>query len=210
MLSRCVIPTLLLFSSAAASADAYTVDVSAEPVKAGQWEVEYVLSKPVPALVFARGNGDYRVESWRLPRGFEIDRLGATDRIRRKNGKPFSRLVATVDTYSERIPKDYTPFIKFSDGSVALFTGQFIVGVPELDSDGEFVDGASNENMRWPQSASITLDPGRFGTMIAGAAERGWVDGEKIMLESLISFKRAGCDGILTYFAPDAAKALQG
>ncbi|WP_425038760.1 porphobilinogen synthase [Primorskyibacter sp. S187A] len=46
--------------------------------------------------------------------------------------------------------------------------------------------------------------------MIAGAAERGWVDGDKIMLESLMAFKRAGCDGILTYFAPAAARMLNG
>jgi porphobilinogen synthase len=38
--------------------------------------------------------------------------------------------------------------------------------------------------------------------MITGAAERGWIDGERAMLESLTGFKRAGADGILTYFAP--------
>lgn len=46
--------------------------------------------------------------------------------------------------------------------------------------------------------------------MIAGAGERGWIDGEKVMLESLMSFKRAGCDGVLTYFAPAAARLLNG
>lgn len=46
--------------------------------------------------------------------------------------------------------------------------------------------------------------------MLAGASERGWVDGEKVMLESLVAFKRAGCDGVLTYFAPAAAKFLNG
>ncbi|MCC1491887.1 porphobilinogen synthase [Cognatishimia sp. F0-27] len=46
--------------------------------------------------------------------------------------------------------------------------------------------------------------------MIAGAAERGWVDGDKVMLESLMAFKRAGCDGVLTYFAPAAARLLNG
>ena len=46
--------------------------------------------------------------------------------------------------------------------------------------------------------------------MLAGAGERGWVDGEKVMLESLMSFKRAGCDGVLTYFAPAAARLLNG
>lgn len=44
--------------------------------------------------------------------------------------------------------------------------------------------------------------------MIEGAARQGWVDGERIMLESLIAFKRAGADGVLTYFAPRVAKLL--
>ena len=42
--------------------------------------------------------------------------------------------------------------------------------------------------------------------MIQGAAERGWIDGDKAMLESLAAFKRAGCDGVLTYFAPRVAE----
>jgi len=46
--------------------------------------------------------------------------------------------------------------------------------------------------------------------MISAAAQNGWIDGEKAMLESLLAFKRAGCDGILTYFAPQAARALRG
>ncbi len=46
--------------------------------------------------------------------------------------------------------------------------------------------------------------------MIMAAAERGMLDGEKAMLETLLAFKRAGCDGILTYFAPRAARMLAG
>lgn len=46
--------------------------------------------------------------------------------------------------------------------------------------------------------------------MIAGAAANGWVDGDNVMMESLIAFKRAGCDGVLTYFAPAAARILAG
>ena len=45
--------------------------------------------------------------------------------------------------------------------------------------------------------------------MIKGAALNGWIDGEKAMLESLMAFRRAGCDGVLTYFAPEAAKAIR-
>ena len=44
--------------------------------------------------------------------------------------------------------------------------------------------------------------------MLEGAARNGWLDGEKVMLESLMAFKRAGCNGILTYFAPRVARLL--
>ena len=47
-------------------------------------------------------------------------------------------------------------------------------------------------------------------SMIKAAAANGWIDGEKAMLESLLCFKRAGCDGILTYFAPEVAELLKG
>ena len=46
-------------------------------------------------------------------------------------------------------------------------------------------------------------------SMIQAAAERGWLDGERAMMESLLCFKRAGADGILTYFAVEAAKRLK-
>ena len=46
--------------------------------------------------------------------------------------------------------------------------------------------------------------------MIVAAGQNGWIDGDKAMLESLLAFKRAGCDGILTYFAPKVAEMLRG
>jgi len=45
--------------------------------------------------------------------------------------------------------------------------------------------------------------------MIRAAADNGWIDGDKAMLESLLAFKRAGADGILTYFAPFVAEMLK-
>ena len=45
--------------------------------------------------------------------------------------------------------------------------------------------------------------------MIMAAAQNGWIDGDRAMMESLVGFKRAGCDGILTYFAVRAAEALR-
>ena len=44
--------------------------------------------------------------------------------------------------------------------------------------------------------------------MHMAAAEKGWLDGDAVMLESLLAIKRAGADAILTYFAPAAAKKL--
>ena len=45
--------------------------------------------------------------------------------------------------------------------------------------------------------------------MIKAAAGHGWIDGEAAMLESLMAFRRAGCDGVLTYFAPEVARILR-
>ena len=45
--------------------------------------------------------------------------------------------------------------------------------------------------------------------MITAAANNGWIDGERAMMESLLGFKRAGADGVLTYFAPQAAERLR-
>ncbi|MFL5082782.1 MAG: porphobilinogen synthase, partial [Microvirga sp.] len=45
--------------------------------------------------------------------------------------------------------------------------------------------------------------------MIEAAARNGWLDGDRAMMESLLAFKRAGADGVLTYFAPRAAEKLK-
>jgi porphobilinogen synthase len=45
--------------------------------------------------------------------------------------------------------------------------------------------------------------------MIKAAAQRGWLDERRAMLETLISIRRAGADLILTYFAKEAASALR-
>ncbi|TMM54536.1 porphobilinogen synthase [Sulfitobacter sabulilitoris] len=45
--------------------------------------------------------------------------------------------------------------------------------------------------------------------MIQAAAQHGWIDGDRVMMESLMAFKRAGCDGVLTYFAPAVARRLR-
>jgi len=46
-------------------------------------------------------------------------------------------------------------------------------------------------------------------SMIKAAGQNGWLDGERAVMESLLSLKRAGCDGILTYFAAEVAERLK-
>ena len=45
--------------------------------------------------------------------------------------------------------------------------------------------------------------------MLKAAAEKGWLDHDGVMMESLMAFRRAGADGILTYFAIEAARLLK-
>ena len=44
--------------------------------------------------------------------------------------------------------------------------------------------------------------------MIKAASEKGWIDGDRVMMESLLSMKRAGASIIITYFAKEAARVL--
>ena len=65
------------------------------------------------------------------------------------------------------------------------------------------------------QRAKIEFQVPTFAYQVSGeyamlktAAQNGWLDAELVMLESLMAFKRAGCDGILTYFALEASEVL--
>ena len=74
-------------------------------------------------------------------------------------------------------------------------------GMPYLD-----IVRRVKEELRAPTFAYQVS--GEYAMNVA-AFEQGWLSREAVMLESLLAFKRAGCDGILTYFALDAARALQ-
>ena len=65
----------------------------------------------------------------------------------------------------------------------------------------------TKENFNMPVAA---YNVGGEFSMIKAAAENGWLDGEKVMMEVLTSIKRAGADVIITYFAKEAARALHG
>jgi porphobilinogen synthase len=75
-------------------------------------------------------------------------------------------------------------------------------GLPYLDILSRLV-----EEFRMPTFAYQTS--GEY-SMIMAAAQNGWLDGEKAMIESAAAFKRAGASGILSYFAPRLARSLRG
>ncbi len=75
-------------------------------------------------------------------------------------------------------------------------------GLPYLDICRRVKDGFGVPTFAYQVSGEYA--------MIQAAAQNGWIDGEKVMMESLMAFKRAGCNGVLTYFAPAAARLLNG
>ena len=74
-------------------------------------------------------------------------------------------------------------------------------GMPYLDICREVKDRFNRPTFAYQVSGEYA--------MLMAAAQNGWLNEEKVMLESLMAFKRAGCDGVLTYFAPKVAKALR-
>ena len=74
-------------------------------------------------------------------------------------------------------------------------------GLPDLDIVRRLKDEFAMPTFAYQVSGEYS--------MIRAAAANDWIDGEKVMLESLLAFKRAGCDGILTYFAPRVAEILR-
>jgi len=74
-------------------------------------------------------------------------------------------------------------------------------GMPYLDIARRIKDELKAPTFAYQVSGEYAMHQAAF--------ERGWLQREPVMLESLLAFKRAGCDGILTYFALEAARALQ-
>jgi porphobilinogen synthase len=74
-------------------------------------------------------------------------------------------------------------------------------GMPYLDVIRRVKDELGAPTLAYQVSGEYAMHQAAF--------DNGWLDPESVMLESLLAFKRAGCDGILTYFAPRAARLLQ-
>lgn len=71
-----------------------------------------------------------------------------------------------------------------------------------------YLDIVHRVRERWDLPVAAYQVSGEYA-MVKAAAQRGWIDEERVMMESLVSIKRAGADLILTYFAAAAAKVLR-
>ncbi len=97
----------------------------------------------------------------------------------------------------------YGPF-RDAIGSAKTLTGDMVMvkpGMPYLDIVRRVKDTFAVPTFVYQVSGEYA--------MIVGAANNGWIDGDRAMMESLVGFKRAGADGILTYFAPKAAEKIK-
>ncbi|MDA9973338.1 porphobilinogen synthase [Alphaproteobacteria bacterium] len=122
---------------------------------------------------------------------------------------PFREAVGSSVNFSDKSKKSYQMDPKNSDEALReieldLKEGADMViikpGMPYLD-----IINKVKEKFRVPTYAYQVS--GEY-SMIKGAIDKGWFDEEKIIFESIIAFKRAGCNGILTYFAPYIAEKL--
>ena len=90
-----------------------------------QWIAAYTLPAPVTELVFRRQPDDSRTKDWRPAREFEIVRIGDVERLRRKDGAPFTYAQVDVPAAYRDLPMDYAPFSPFGDGGMLAYTGRF-------------------------------------------------------------------------------------
>lgn len=86
--------------------------------------LRYEFSEPVRAVSLASSSVDYRSATWQvLTDGIVLRRDRTTDRLVGASGQAFTEVAVRASVYTDALPKDYEPFVPFSDGSVALYTG---------------------------------------------------------------------------------------
>jgi porphobilinogen synthase len=154
-------------------------------------------------------------------------RVGAIRRALEGSGHKNVQIMAYAAKYASAF---YGPFRDAVGSSATLIGDKRTYQMDPANSDEALrevaLDIAEGADMVMVKPGMPYLDIGRrvkdeFGmptfayqvsgeySMLTAAAQNGWLDGDRVMMESLIAFKRAGADGILTYFAPRAARLLR-
>ena len=101
-----------------------TLTPIAEDNPSGKWRVHYVFDKPQKIMFFSRSIGNYRTQTWvSADSNVTLERVNGFDAL--IFAQPTTHAKFVIEPYTESIRGDYTPFLKFSDNGIALFTGQF-------------------------------------------------------------------------------------
>ena len=100
------------------------IRVTATERNDGLWRIDYEFAVPQDSVLFSRSNGDYRVNTWTpLDGAAPVERIGGFDAM--VFDAPTQAASYLIEPYKEAVPKEYDPYLSFSDGGVAIFTGQF-------------------------------------------------------------------------------------
>jgi hypothetical protein len=99
----------------------------------GRFDIDYVFAEPHAAMVFSRSAGDHRIGAWTpQEEGVRLERLNGLDTLVFDAPRSHVSLIAEPRFVSPE--GDYSPFVDFSDGGLALFTGQFEL-LPVADAE---------------------------------------------------------------------------
>lgn len=97
-----------------------------------RWTAEYVFARPAPAWAYAHSalvegsRAPWRPQSWTVETpGVRLERRGAYDVLAAADGAPLERVRIAFTPFARGLEADYDPALVFTDGAVALFTGQF-------------------------------------------------------------------------------------
>ncbi len=100
------------------------ITVIATELDGDTWRIDFHLPNPERIVFFSRSNGDYRQDTW-VPLGQAptLERIGGFDAL--LFDEPTAEFSYEITPRTKHIPKDYTPYLAFSDGGKAVYTGQF-------------------------------------------------------------------------------------
>ena len=131
-MQRLIIVFILLFSVGAPAAQAQLPDgadaeVRLSPEESGNWRVEYTFAEPQSVLALVRSTGDYRELTWSVTSdNARFGRVAGIDVI--ALDEPARTVSFSIIPLTSTLVGEYTPFVTFADGSVAVHDGQFSVG----------------------------------------------------------------------------------
>lgn len=162
----------------------------------GNWTAAYTLPAPATELVFSRSPDASRTTDWKAPEAFEIINTENGERVRRRDGAPFSEVSLDMAPIYRDLPKDYGPFSPFGDGGILTYTGRFFA------CGGECIEDGWRMTLKAP-GRNILLD----GKQFSGAAE--WLDtddGRNVYIGDAKPVETADFVAILDATLPDAIR----